>query len=180
MSDRSSVGGDAITIQVISLHELQQKKDVLERAIKSTKDYIIDYLKRNYMNKHIVSYTDTKQIIATVCERTNTKIDEEGLLESLPKKAKKQICRTDYSVNVEGLKILLKERPDIKPLLLRVINIDRHVDQAKLVEALELGEIEFDEIKDFVHQNPTYYLKMQEKESKHAIDGEKESEHDIN
>lgn len=180
MSDRSSVGGDAITIQVISLHELQQKKDVLERAIKSTKDYIIDYLKRNYMKKHIVSYTDTKQIIATVCERTNTKIDEEGLLESLPKKAKKQICRTDYSVNVEGLKILLKERPDIKPLLLRVINIDRHVDQAKLVEALELGEIEFDKIKDFVHQNPTYYLKMQEKESKHAIDGEKEAEHDIN
>lgn len=179
MSDRSSVGGDAITIQIISLHELQQKKDALEKAIKSTKDYIVDYLKRNYTKKHIVSYTDTKQLVATVCERTNTKIDEEGLLESLPKKAKKQICKTNYSVNVEGLKILLKEHPDLKPLLLRVINIDHRVDQAKLAEALELGDIEFDDIKDFVHQNPTYYLKMQEKESKHAIDGEKDDEHDI-
>ena len=175
IQSRSSNGGDAITVQIISLHELMQKKKQLEDAITATKKYVLDYIGRNYLKNYEIQYTDTKQIIATRCERTKTQIDEQGMLESLKKSILKKICKTTYSVNVEGLKLVLEERPELKPILLRCICIEKHIDEGKLAQELEIGGVEFKDVEPFINTTKSYYLKMTEKDSEYAINGEKES-----
>lgn len=65
----------------------------------------------------------------------------------------------EYTVNEEELKIFLKNNPDLKEELRKVIYVDRQVNANKLIQAMEKGIIKYKEIKPCCHEKVSEYLR---------------------